>query len=190
MRRRCWRQLGPRSAPRSLRGELRPARDRFLGLSLGGRSPVAVRSSVAMPTMAMGLPGRWAMRPLADLRSTTLLVPRRARAQSSRSRPAQADPGEAATGWLTTRQSINQVSRRLERQSRRRMATTGLGMRVEKGRGRIEPQCTELRALIRAPAGPRERPQAWNRWWRSSTTLGARWLVKLGGSPWPKVEWF
>jgi len=70
------------------------------------------------------------------------------------------------------------------------MATTALEMRVEKGRGRIEPQCMVLRALIRAPSGPRERPQACNRWWRSSTTHGARWLVKLEGSSWPKVAWF
>ena len=190
MRRRCWRQLGPRSAPRSLRGELRPARDRFLGRSPCSRSPVAVPSNVAMPTMTMGLTGPWAMRPIADLRSTTLLVPRRARAPSSRSRPAQADSGEAATAWLTTGQAINQVLCRLERQSQCWMATTALEMRVEKGRGRIEPQCTVLRALIRAPSDPRERPQAWNRWWRSSTTLGGRWLVKLGDSRWPKVEWF
>jgi len=162
MRRRCWRQLGPRSAPRSLGGELRPARDRFLGRSLCGRSPVAVPSNVAMPTMAMGLTGRWAMRPIVDLRSTTLLVPRRARAPSSRFRPAPADSGEAATARLTTGQAITLVLCRLQRQSQCRMATMGLRMRVEKDRGRIKPQCTVLTALIRAPSGLRERPQAWN----------------------------
>jgi len=36
MPRRCWEQLGPRSAPKSLRGELRPARNRLF-------RPVAVR---------------------------------------------------------------------------------------------------------------------------------------------------
>jgi len=84
---------------------VRPGTD-FVGLSLSSRSAVAVRSNVAIPTMATGVPGRWAMRSMADLLSTTLLVPRRARTQSSRSRPAEADLGEAVTGWPTTRQAI------------------------------------------------------------------------------------
>jgi len=140
MRRRCSPQLGPRSAPRSLHGELRSTRDRFC-------RPVAVQSLGSCRAKQCGHTnnGDGPVRPLGDAVDAGSALDNApgtaSRTHSELEIPASRIGRGRSRQWKAhDAPGHNQVSRRLERQTRCWMTTTGLRMRVEV-RGRIEPQC-------------------------------------------------